>query len=489
MKKTIATAVLVTGLVGFLMVGNNNHTITAASSTTTAAEPEPEIRFNERERELTFSISGGQIVGKVNYTAKRVEGGKPDGWHLGGEFHNGTFVFSIQGEQAEGMVMLPEEGLVWILLKSPKSAPVWKLRQLAEVACAEMPAVKPEGAGAAAVATVPSVTTQAMVPMMNSKVGAKSTIMLDFVGGNIQDALWNGGKAFVASPANFTLSQLKQAYDVVAERYAAFDVNVTTDYAVYNATPVKRRMRAIFTTTDFITGYGGYAYIGSWRASGSGCYSSTVPCFVFVHSTGNAKNSGECAAHEVGHTLGLNHDGKTGAGATVYYAGQGNWAPVMGTSYSKAVVQWSKGDYALANNREDDINTIAQNIGAGTSGFCYASVNNAANPVVLNGSLAGVISNSSMSSYYTVRVANSGSLAVNVNVPIYGGLNSAVEVSSNGVLLGKSNLTNSLNSNLTLSVKPGVYTVRVSGEGEGDLSTGYSSYGSIGSYIVSGTLK
>jgi len=488
MKKTIAA--LVIGLIGFLIVGNNKKLINtdiAVSSTTAAAEL---IRFDEGKKELTFSISGQEIVGKVNYVAKRIEGEKPNGWHLGGEFHGGTFVFSLRGDQAEGMVMLPEEGLVWVLENSLKFAPAWRLRKLAEVACAEMPVVKPEGAGAAAVATVSTVTTQAMVPMMNSKVGAKSTILLDFVGGNIQDPVWNGGRAFVAAPANFTLDQLKQAYDVVAERYAAFDVNVTTDYSMYYAAPVKRRMRAIFTTTDFISGYGGYAYIGSWRASGSGCYSSTVPCFVFVHSTGNAKNSGECAAHEVGHTLGLNHDGKTGAGATVYYSGQGNWAPVMGTSYSKPIVQWSKGDYAFANNREDDINAIALNIGAGTSGFCYSSVNNVASPVVLSGSLAGVISNSSMSSYYTVNVANSGSLTVSVNVTIYGGLNSAVEVSCNGVVLGKSNLTNSLNSNLTLPVKPGVYLVRVSGEGEGDpLTTGYSSYGSVGSYIVSGTLK
>jgi len=50
-----------------------------------------------------------------------------------------------------------------------------------------------------------------------------------------------------------------------------------------------------------------------------------------------------------------------------YYAGQGNgatgWAPIMGVGYNKQLVQWSKGEYANANNTQDDIQII-QNYGA-----------------------------------------------------------------------------------------------------------------------------
>lgn len=54
----------------------------------------------------------------------------------------------------------------------------------------------------------------------------------------------------------------------------------------------------------------------------------------------------EAVSHEVGHTLGLSHDGQKAGGTvlkgTAYYEGQGNYAPVMGASYNKPVTQWSK---------------------------------------------------------------------------------------------------------------------------------------------------
>ena len=54
-----------------------------------------------------------------------------------------------------------------------------------------------------------------------------------------------------------------------------------------------------------------------------------------------AKNLAEAASHEVGHNLGLSHDGTASTG---YYSGQGAWAPIMGVGYYKPITQWSKGE-------------------------------------------------------------------------------------------------------------------------------------------------
>ena len=67
---------------------------------------------------------------------------------------------------------------------------------------------------------------------------------------------------------------------------------------------------------------------------------------------GNEKYVAEAASHEAGHNMGLSHDGTSTA---AYYGGQGSgatgWAPIMGVGYYKNLSQWSKGEYALANNK------------------------------------------------------------------------------------------------------------------------------------------
>src|SRR5439155_10603702 len=137
--------------------------------------------------------------------------------------------------------------------------------------------------------------------------------------------------------------------------FAPFEVDVTTqDPGVEglrktSSGDIYYGIRVVISPTNWYnTGAGGVAYVGSFS------WNSDTPVFAFTQQLANGeKYIAEAASHETGHSLGLNHDGLTDG--TAYYSGQGNWAPIMGVGYYKDITQWSKGEYAGANNTEDDL--------------------------------------------------------------------------------------------------------------------------------------
>lgn len=432
---------------------------------------------------VRFEIQDTKIQGIINTVQTDIN----DTVRVGGEFERGTFCFAVEKDSTtSGVIIMPSEGTCYIMEPTPTGQPVkWILKKLGDLVCEELP-VMADGQGTATVVTAPStVTTQEAVPVLDSRPSAKTVLYLNFVGGVIQDPLWNGGKVIDAKPANYTLEQIKTTFDVCAERYAAFNVNVTTDAKKYAAAPVKNRMRVILTTTNVVPGYGGYAFIGSLRSAGTGFYSPSIPCFAFVNMVGNAKNAGEVAAHELGHTFGLLHDGTS---TSAYYSGQGSWAPVMGVAYSKPIVQWSKGEYNGANNRQDDLSVISITPGVG-----YSTSVNAGSMTVLGGTIAAcdVISNSTSSRFFQITITSTGTLTVDVKPVQYSGLNASAELLTAGSqTIIKSNPLNDINARIVSPVTTGNYIIKVSGDGEGDAkTTGYSAYGSVGTFLLTGTVK
>jgi hypothetical protein len=214
-----------------------------------------------------------------------------------------------------------------------------------------------------------------------SNPGASRTIYLDFDGQSVSGTAWNnagyGTSGTITAPAYTAdadpafstgeLTQIQRAWMVVAEDYAPYDVNVTTRDPGADALERSSSadptygVRVVVTADGPIYDYcrcGGIAYVGIYGDPGMNAYQ---PAWVFTDGVGtDGVTLAQAVSHEVGHTLGLSHDGTATQG---YYTGTQLWAPIMGASYYSPVTQWSRGEYPGANNHEDDIAVITRVLG------------------------------------------------------------------------------------------------------------------------------
>ncbi len=174
------------------------------------------------------------------------------------------------------------------------------------------------------------------LPKLSSYPTAKATIYLDFDGEAVNSPYWNGGIPFNAAAATMTDAQVTEIFNRVSEDYRPFEMNITTDEAVYLAAPLSKRMRIIVTaTSDWYGAVGGVSYVGSFT------WGDDTPSFVFSSLLNNStKMVAECCSHESGHSVGLSHQSKYDAScnlSAVYHDGVGTgeaaWAPIMGSSY------------------------------------------------------------------------------------------------------------------------------------------------------------
>ncbi|MDR1960576.1 MAG: hypothetical protein LBQ54_16315 [Planctomycetaceae bacterium] len=347
---------------------------------------------------------------------------------------------------------------------------------------------------------------------------AEHTIYLDFTGYLTQNTAWNTDYGpSLATPAfsldgddahfsDAELMAIQYIWECVAEDFSPFHVNVTTavpsaeDLMKTDAADSRWGIRVVIGGSGdwFGEPAGGVAYDHSFP------WSSDTPCFVFSEnllgfvSLQSLRNIAEAVTHEVGHTLGLSHDGLASP-AQEYYTGHDilpseaalTWAPIMGTGYNRNLVQWSRGEYNGAGNGQDDLFIITHQNGFGYRTDDYgndmltASVLAAAEGVF---AVNGIVETNTDRDYFLFQTA--GGLADFYAAPSLRGGNLDVQLElfdGGGTLLATSNTAedNFFAAEISIWLEEGVYYLCVTGCGKGNPADGgYSDYGSLGQYTL-----
>jgi hypothetical protein len=335
---------------------------------------------------------------------------------------------------------------------------------------------------------------------LHSRPAATKVIYLDFEGEYVVSPYWNGGNPIDAQPYDvdsvpgFSAHELERIQGIwqrVAEDFAPFDVDVTTeephasDLVNSGAGDSHWGIHVLITPTSDWYGFGGgVAYYGSFS------WGSDTPCWVFSSMLGNGSERyvAEVASHEIGHTLKLSHDGLLVDGQA-YYGGHGTgdvgWAPIMGVGYYRELVQWSKGEYPNANNTQDDLAVIVASNGFGYRVDDHGDDPHTATPIELSrNEVAGVIEGRLDVDVFRL---SSGAGVVTIDVQgdsASGNLDLGVELrDGEGVLIASSSPVEELSASLSVSVVGGSYTLHVTGVGNANSSD----YSSLGQYRISGS--
>jgi hypothetical protein len=384
------------------------------------------------------------------------------------------------------------------------------------------------------------VTAEAAVPVnpfpagliFHSRPGSPNVLYLNFSGATVTGTAWNtslnrssiSAVAFSTDSDYSTFSDaeqvaIKRIWERVSEDYAPFDIDVTTERP---ATFTTRTAHALITrSTDANNNNnpsstaGGISYINVF---GSSSYSNYRPGWIYFNNLANLESYiAEAVSHEMGHNFGLSHDGKTDG--TAYYGGHGSgntsWGPIMGTGYDRNVSQWSKGEYYLANNTEDDLAIIAGKISfrSDDRGNTIAT----ATPLVMT-SGTNIVSTTPETDPENTNKANKGVLESNTDIDVYsfmtgsGPVNISVKpwimpagtrggnldvrlqlYNSSGTLILTNNPATDTIAQIQTNLPTGLYYLSILNTGTGtplsSSPSGYTSYGSIGQYFISGTVQ
>ena len=353
---------------------------------------------------------------------------------------------------------------------------------------------------------------------LHSRPGASKTIFLDFDGAAVSNTAWNGtGSGMIpngshigydtdGAPTTFSTAErgwIQEVWRQVSETYSPFDVDVTTadpgsaalTRSTTSDTTYGTKVVITSSTTPRQQACGsclGVAWVGSFdRVDSAARYQ---PAWVFAYDKGfDPMIIAQAASHETGHTLGLQHDATASAS---YYAGSTGWGPIMGSSAYRAVSQFSRGEYAGANNTEDDLAIIASH-GLAPRADDHGSSVSAADQLGAKSAYdaGGVIGTRTDTDVFGIDLPCTTTLtasatgigaqtAVDLSLEVLDAQGARVTLASPAAgRAGSPPVSKGMDAQVSVPDATGRYYLRVDGVGSGDpAGYGWSDYGSVGQY-------
>jgi len=324
-----------------------------------------------------------------------------------------------------------------------------------------------------------------VAPQLESLPGADGVLYIDFDGENVSGGAWG---TINAQASSYTDAEIEDVWYIISEDYAPYTINVTTKRSVYDNANTNSRQMVIFNET--YPQQGGVAQFDTFNGGNQPCWVNTTG---IVHSVWLGANVG---SHESGHTFGLIHDGSPGG---EYWQGHADYNAIMGFA-DKTIVQWNKGEYQNANNQEDDLNIIegANNVTFRTDDHGNDTTNSSNlsfdsnNGDVLEVNNFGIIGERTDVDVFKITASDgtidlnfrpADRLAQSPNLDIQARL---LDASGNEIAVSN---PSGMAATINQVVTSGIYYIEIDGVGSGDpMTNGYSDYGSLGHYFISGSI-
>jgi hypothetical protein len=318
-------------------------------------------------------------------------------------------------------------------------------------------------AGSLGLADLPFTTAgqsslQETLPVLHSNPGSAKTLYLNFLGNTITedfaantfgvDRNLNGlvthpfdidGDASSFSGTEQTM--IRKIWEIVAEDYRPFDIDVTTSYEGTFGDGVAVNVAIGGTTRDdeLTSGYAPVGGFSNERSNTALVVTTNIARYTHDEWYDTIQAIGNSVSHESGHLFGLEHDHNLDVAnhkseAFQYDDGTDTWTPIMGNNISADRHTWSYATIGTSDSeRQDQLQVLAEVLGLRADD--HGDSNELATPMTeVNPGLSfvqtGVIGTMDDKDVFSFHVQYAAEYRIRVDVPEFGNLDARFTLST-----------------------------------------------------------